>query len=165
MRVFTTLSDPVGAYEGPGYWLMAPFQESETGATVFVNRGFIPFVLPPDATVQPAPQGVVSFQGLIRPDDRADWMTPDPDTAERIAYRRDIAQLSMLAGIADALPVTLDMPALDMPAGEAGALPQAGETKFAFSNRHLEYAITWYALAAVLVGVVGVAAFRRRRHR
>ena len=160
VRVFTTLSDPAGAYEGPGYWLMAPFQESETGATVFVNRGFIPFVLPPDATVRPAPQGIVAFQGLIRPDDRADWMTPDPDIAERIAYRRDIAQLSMLAGIADALPVTLDMPA-----GEAGALPQAGETKFAFSNRHLEYAITWYALAVVLVGVVGVAVVRRRRHR
>ena len=48
-----------------------------------------------------------------------------------------------------------------MPAGEAGVLPQAGETKFAFSNRHLEYAITWYALAAVLVGVVGVAVWRR----
>jgi surfeit locus 1 family protein len=49
-----------------------------------------------------------------------------------------------------------------MPASAVGGLPQAGETKFTFSNRHFEYMLTWYGLAAVLLAVVGTAWWRRR---
>jgi surfeit locus 1 family protein len=31
VRVFTTLSDPNGPYEGPGYWLMQPFVLAASG--------------------------------------------------------------------------------------------------------------------------------------
>ena len=159
VRVFTTLSDPVGAFEGPGYWMMQPFEiEGDTTGHLFVNRGFIPFLLPDGVTVTRPPEEPVSCEGLVRPNAPVDWMTPDPDLGDRIAYRRDIAQMAMLSGIEQVLPITVDMPA-----GEQGVLPQAGETKFAFSNRHLEYAITWYALTAVLVGVVGTVMWQRRR--
>ena len=155
VRVFTTLSDAVGAYEGPGYWLMQPF--ASRAGTVFVNRGFIPFDLPEGIAVRDAPAGTVRFEGLVRPDDPADFMTPDPDYEGRLIYRRDIDQLMQATGLSLALPVTIDMPA-----SPAGGLPQAGETKFTFTNRHFEYALTWYGLAAVVVAVVGVAWWRRR---
>ena len=155
VRVFTTLSDPNGALEGPGYWIMQGFETSRS--IVFVNRGFIPFELPPGMTVRDAPAGPVRFEGLIRPDDPAIRFTPDPDYGNRLLYRRSVAQLMRATGISVALPVTVDMPA-----SPAGGLPQAGETKFTFTNRHLEYALTWYGLAVVLVAVTGAAWWRRR---
>jgi surfeit locus 1 family protein len=157
VRVFTTLSDPNGPFEGPGYWLMQPFVLAAEDTTVFVNRGFIPFDLSPDAFVRPAPRGTVQFEGLVRPDDPPDYFTPDPDLVEGILYRRSVDQLMQATGVSDALPITVDMPA-----SAVGGLPQAGETKFTFSNRHFEYMLTWYGLAAVLLAVVGTAWWRRR---
>lgn len=156
VRVFTTLSDPLGAYEGPGYWLMQAFEAD--GDRLFVNRGFIPFDLPPDVAVRPAPAGTIRFEGLVRPDDLPDFFTPDPDYGQRLLYRRSVEQLIEASGVSSALPLTLDMPA-----SVAGGLPQAGETKFAFTNRHFEYALTWYGLAAVLLLVVGTVLIQRRR--
>lgn len=158
VRVFTTLSDPNGPYEGPGYWIMHPFElDGPPYHLVFVNRGFIPFDLPPDAHVRPAPAGTVRFEGLVRPDDQPDFFTPDPDFEQNILYRRSVDQLIRASGTSAALPITVDMPA-----SVTVSLPQAGETKFTFSNRHLEYAFTWYALAAVLAAIVSVVVFQRR---
>lgn len=157
VRVFTTLSDANGPYEGPGYWVLQPF-ETDSGQSVFVNRGFIPFELAPDALVRDAPIGTIRFEGLVRPDDPPDRFTPDPDLDEHILYRRSIAQLMQASDVSRALPITVDMPA-----SAVGGLPQAGETKFTFSNRHFEYMLTWYGLAAVLLAVVGTVMVQRRR--
>ncbi len=158
VRVFTTLSDPNGPYEGPGYWLMQPFDLEADNTTVFVNRGFIPFDLTPDAVVRQAPSGTVQFEGLVRPDDPPDYFTPDPDLEDGLLYRRSVEQLMLTSGVSVALPITVDMPSRAV-----GGLPQAGETKFTFSNRHFEYMLTWYGLAAVLLAVVGTVMVRRRR--
>jgi surfeit locus 1 family protein len=34
-----------------------------------------------------------------------------------------------------------------------GGWPKGGQTQVAFRNEHLQYAITWFALAAALLGV------------
>ena len=162
LRVFSTLSDANGVYEGPGFWLMRPFVLAESDVTIFVNRGFVPYELPPGAEIAPPPEGEVTFVGLIRPDDAADWATLDPEPENLQLYRRDIAQMTELAGIDGlVLPFTIDLPADENAA--PGALPQAGETKFSFTNRHLQYAITWYGLAAVLVVLVVVGIRRRKQ--
>ncbi|MEM6712262.1 MAG: SURF1 family protein [Pseudomonadota bacterium] len=157
VRVFTTLSDARGTYEGPGYWFMRAFELSDSGTRVFVNRGFAPFQLPTGQLVERAPTGEITFEGLARPNDPSNFMSPDPDLDDRIVFRRDIAQLELVSGIGNTAPLTVDMPA-----SPTGILPQAGETKFEFSNRHLSYAVTWYGLAVVLVVVVGIAWYRRR---
>ncbi|MFN3170885.1 MAG: SURF1 family protein [Hyphomicrobiales bacterium] len=159
VRVFTTLSDPNGPYEGPGYWIMQPFEVGgPANHVLFVNRGFIPFELAPDVTIRDAPTGIIRFEGLVRPDDKPDVFTPDPDYQQGILYRRSVAQMMQATGVSVALPITVDMPA-----SAVGGLPQAGETKFNFSNRHFEYMLTWYGLAAVLLAVVGTAIVQRRR--
>jgi cytochrome oxidase assembly protein ShyY1 len=38
---------------------------------------------------------------------------------------------------------------------------QAGETRTAFTNNHLQYAITWYGLAAALLAVFAAFVWRR----
>ena len=46
-------------------------------------------------------------------------------------------------------PFTLDADATPVP----GGLPAGGKTVISFPNNHLQYAITWFALALALVGV------------
>jgi len=51
---------------------------------------------------------------------------------------------------------------LDMVGETEGQWPKSGVTRLDFSNRHLEYAMTWYGLALTLVGVW--FAFSRRKN-
>ena len=44
-----------------------------------------------------------------------------------------------------------------------GGLPQPGRLKVALPDNHLQYALTWYGLAAILAGVFGVWTFTSRR--
>ena len=37
--------------------------------------------------------------------------------------------------------------------GDPAALPEGGETALEFPNNHLNYAVTWFGLAAALIGV------------
>ncbi len=41
--------------------------------------------------------------------------------------------------------------------------PQPNETKLTFVNNHLGYALTWYGLAATLIGVFSAFAWQRLR--
>jgi surfeit locus 1 family protein len=47
------------------------------------------------------------------------------------------------------LPVVVEADATPNP----GGLPLGGQTRTELPNNHLQYAITWYGLAAALVGV------------
>jgi cytochrome oxidase assembly protein ShyY1 len=44
-----------------------------------------------------------------------------------------------------------------------GGVPRPGALKVNLRNEHLNYALTWYGLAAVLVAVFAVWAVKRRR--
>jgi surfeit locus 1 family protein len=44
-----------------------------------------------------------------------------------------------------------------------GGFPKGGVTRLALSNRHLEYALTWYGLALTLIGVFAAFAVGRLR--
>jgi len=44
-----------------------------------------------------------------------------------------------------------------------GGWPKGGTTRLTLPNRHLEYALTWYGLAAALIGVLVAFAVGRLR--
>ena len=50
---------------------------------------------------------------------------------------------------------------IDADATGTGMLPLGGATNLNLPNRHLEYAITWFALAATLCVIYGLFVFRR----
>ena len=60
----------------------------------------------------------------------------------------------------------LALPPVIAEAAEAGnqanSWPRGGQTRMSLSNRHLEYAVTWYGLAVVLVIVSGLWHMQRR---
>ena len=159
VTVFTSLANAQGAASGPGYWVMTPFVLSE-GGTVFVNRGFVPEAYQ-EAAVTDGDSGadLVSITGLFRPGERAGMMTPSADTSNRIEWVRDPARL---AGLVDPALAPFAPFYVDLPAGEAGELPQGGETVVEFPNNHLGYAYTWYGFAIVAVVMLGFWLWRQR---
>ena len=52
---------------------------------------------------------------------------------------------------------------VDAPAGEAGALPQGGETVIEFPNNHLGYAFTWFGFALLTPALLAYWVFRQLR--
>ena len=160
--IFTHLPDPRGAYGGPGYWILAPMALS-SGGTVWVNRGFAPEGRHrPEDRGDETPAGQVTVVGLIRPDEPRNFLTPEDAPAQNIFYARNIAALSAAKAVAPPVaPFTADLVAEATP---PSGLPQAGETRSRFSNNHLQYALTWYGLAAALAGVCIAAAWRSWRH-
>jgi surfeit locus 1 family protein len=167
VRVFTSLADPRGPFGGPGYWVLTPFATPPSGAIVLVNRGFVPDDRKGDYA--PPPAGAQTIEGLIRAPETGSWLTPKPQPAGRIFFVRDPRQINHTMK----LTAGLDRPGysmlmgflIDLAASETppGGLPQAGETRTVFPNSHLQYAITWYGLAAALLAVFGAFVMGRWR--
>ena len=85
--------------------------------------------------------------------------TPADDPAKNQWFTADPLAMAAQDGIADAAPFLIDQDAGQAP----GGLPQGGETVLSFPNSHLEYALTWFGLAAGLVAVFAAWAWRQRR--
>ena len=142
--VFTT--DASGA---PVYHVLTPFQ-TDTGKTLMVDRGAVPKEkLDPASRAAGNVTGQTAITGVWRAPDAPGVFTPAPDLAQRVWYARD------LAGIARADQVKLSEPVVIEagPAPNPGGLPRGGQTVVSFRNEHLSYAVTWFGLAAMLVGV------------
>jgi len=159
VTVFTSLANARGAASGPGYWVVTPFVLAE-GGTVFVNRGFVPEALQ-EAAVTDGEADVtpVTITGLLRPGEAAGFMTPAPDTSNRIEWVRDPARL---ADMVDPALAPFAPFYVDLPAGAPGELPQGGETVVEFPNNHLGYAYTWFGFAIVAVVMLGFWVWRQR---
>ncbi|OHV85598.1 SURF1 family protein [Ensifer sp. LCM 4579] len=146
-----------------GYHVFTPLMLGD-GRALFVNRGFVPFEKK-DASTRSEGQlsGTVTITGLARPKlaEKPSSLVPDNDIAKNIFYWKDLDAMAASAGItADhVLPFFVDVDASQNP----GGLPIGGVTQFDLPNNHLQYALTWYGLAAALVGVTGAFLYRRKR--
>lgn len=150
---YIALSDPAGPIGGPGLMAYQPFKTTD-GWTVFVNRGFLPQSLEDDqkAQVTVPPEGQMTISGLLRLSERPNWATPDADLNARIWFARDTDAMGEFLKLdpQTLAPYSIDLDAEFTP---ASGLPQAGETIVRFKNDHLGYALTWFGLAATLIGV------------
>ncbi|BCJ91643.1 SURF1-like protein [Terrihabitans soli] len=152
-RVYVLLTEPRGPLSGPGYFILTPLETGE--GRVLINRGFVPL----ETASFPRLEGLTVVKGLLRgPEDR-NMFTPADESSERLFYARDPAPIATALGIPLA-PFTIDA-VETLP----GGLPQAGETRVNFPNRHLEYALTWYGLAGALLAVFAAFAWSRMRRR
>jgi len=111
------------------------------GRRVMVDRGFIP----PTAKNDVRPAKDISLSGNLHWPDEVDGFTPEPDLGAEIWFARDVP----------ALAVALDTePVLIIAASETGdgvrAFPVDATS---IPNNHLNYAITWFLLAAAWFGM------------
>lgn len=146
-----------------GYFVYTPLALDD-GRLVFVNRGFVPFDRKDPATrAEGQVAGRQEVAGLARNrlDAKPNSFMPDNDTAGNVFYWKDLDAMAASAGVGapgDYLPFFID-------AGDApnpGGLPVGGVTLIDLPNSHLQYAVTWYGLAAALAGVLGAWLWRRR---
>lgn len=137
----------------------------EDGSYIFVNRGFVPYARKDPATRQSGQlQGEVEVTGLARmaPAEKPSFVVPDNTPGENVFFWKDLKTMAATAGLpkgADVLPFYVD--ANDTP--NPGGLPVGGVTIIDLPNNHLQYALTWYGLAAVLVVVMALRLLPGRR--
>ena len=135
------------------------------GRFVFVNRGFVPYDRK-DAATRPQGQvaGTVTVTGLARDPlaEKPSMLVPDNDPAKNIFYWKDLGLMAATAGLpagAQVVPILIDADAAPNP----GGLPVGGVTIVDLPNNPLQYAVTWYGLAAALAGVLIAWLLRQRK--
>ena len=122
------------------------------GRAVLVNRGFVPVAFQPAATRRAGnPSGPVRVEGLLRRQHPPGPFVPDNDPAAGAWYALDLAAMARATGL-ELADYVLDAGAARNP----GGWPEGGQTRVAIRNTHLQYALTWYGLAAVLAVCVSV---------
>jgi surfeit locus 1 family protein len=105
--------------------------------------------LPEGAAVPPPPHAAVDVTGYVRAADHAGWLSAADDPASYHFYSLDPAVIGPAMGVADLAPFTLI--AMGAPAGPG--LPVPADALPRPQNNHLQYAFTWFGIAAALVGV------------
>ena len=147
-----------------GFDVLTPLALAD-GRFVFVNRGFVPYDRK-DAATRPQGQvaGTVTVTGLARDPlaEKPSMLVPDNDPARNIFYWKDLGLMAATAGLpagAQVVPILIDADAAPNP----GGLPVGGVTIVDLPNNHLQYAVTWYGLAAALAGVLIAWLLRQRK--
>jgi len=144
---------------GIGYWVFTPARLLG-GELVLLNRGFVP-----EARRDPAARaagnlsGPVEIIGAIRAPERPGWFTPGDQPAKNLWFARDPAAIAQAKGLGPVAPFYVEQEAPVPP----GGLPHPAKLQLNVPNNHLQYAITWYGLAAVLVAVFGAFCWSQRR--
>ncbi|HTV87568.1 MAG TPA: SURF1 family protein [Stellaceae bacterium] len=135
----------IAADGAAGFDVLTPLREPG-GRSVFINRGFVPTALR-DPAARPAAElrGTVQIAGRIvlpaspglfvpgNQPDRGDW------------YRINIAAMAKADRLADVAPFYIDADQTPNP----GGWPEGGTMLPELPNHHLQYAITWFSLAAI----------------
>jgi surfeit locus 1 family protein len=141
------------APEGPGWHVYTPLQ-LEAGDMVWINRGWVPDAKKaPETRAQGQVAGPVEVRGLVRFPAAKGAFTPENDVDRNLWYWPDVAAMTASAFPGARPPVKSLVIEADAKPEPPGGLPRGGVTRLELPNRHLEYALTWYGLAATLVGV------------
>lgn len=135
---------------GSGYWVLSPLQRSN-GEIIWINRGFVP----PDKRLsdsRPKPNPVhVTATGLLRVTEPGGTILQANNPESNRWYSRDVAAFSEYFELPPPAPYFIDADHIASPR----EWPRGGLTKLQFRNNHLQYALTWYAMALFLIAGTG----------
>jgi surfeit locus 1 family protein len=142
-----------------GWHVIAPLKTKD-GEIVLIDRGFVPDALKEPAT-RPGGElgGTVTLIGIVRLPETQASFTPDNEIGANRWFWRDLPAMAQTIGAGDVAPFYLEAERSDVP----GGWPEGGQTRLELPNNHLQYALTWFLLAAALLVVYGV--YVRSRYR
>lgn len=160
-HVFTNREEGVGAsVGGPGYDILTPFA-ADGGGVVLVDRGFVPDTRR-DAATRAAGQieTTIVLSGIIRRPERRSYLDVADDAKKNqfairdphaiLEAKLDGAPRVDLRPIVDNFYIDLRQPT------PPGGLPDPNPTRIDIPNNHLQYALTWWALALVFAAMFAV---------
>lgn len=138
-------------FEGnAGFHVVTPFVV-DGGPTVLVNRGWVPMDRRlPAARPETLPDGSVVLDGIVREAGRKGYFVPDNEPDREIWFTVAPAQIAAHLGIGPVANYYVDaLRASERPS----ELPVGAVPAIHVRNEHLQYAITWFLLAATLAVV------------
>ena len=132
---------------GAGYRVISPLQVGTR--SILLDRGFVKH----DEAVPPSLEQPVKLVGNLHWPDEVDRYTPKPDYSRNIWFARDLPALAAALKTEPVLFVLRQT--LDPPEARAAVVsPLPVDTK-GIPNDHLQYAITWFLLAAIWLFMTG----------
>ena len=135
-----------------GYHALSPFYLAD-GTPLLIDRGFLPSGL--ETSLPAAAGGVQKLAVVLRWPDRRGRFDNADKPARNLFYVRDPRAIGAHWGLS--LPAFLGERADAASDIDPQALwPRGGQTRFKLVNNHLQYAVTWFGLAIVLVIVSGL---------
>jgi surfeit locus 1 family protein len=138
-----------GVEGAPVFHVLVPFT-TDDGRTLLVDRGIVPRDLRDRSTRRNGLiEGRAVIVGIWRAPDPPGPFTPGPDRSRRIWYSRDVSGIARQDGVRLAANEIIEADSTP----NRGGWPKGGQTQVNFRNEHLQYAITWFLLAAGLLGV------------
>ncbi|WP_336293839.1 SURF1 family protein [Bartonella sp. CB169] len=152
-----------------GYWVLTPLQTDDDALT-FVNRGFIPMDVRHhfQQSEQPNTNDTANIHsaenveqttiiGLLRMSEKNGVFPRKNNPDNNLWYARDLPAMAQKLGLSIVAPYFIDAGKATTPQAN---FPITGLTVVHFRNNHLVYAITWFVLAA---GVLGASIFLLRQ--
>jgi surfeit locus 1 family protein len=147
--VYTVGSALRGDVSGPGHWVFTPAR-LPGGSVVMVNRGFVPEGRQDLRTrAEGQISGVVDIVGAMRWPESRGWFAPKDDPQRNVWFARDHRAIAEWKNFRDVAPFYLEQETPVPP----GGFPKPGPLTVKLRNDHLQYALTWFGLAAVLLVV------------
>jgi cytochrome oxidase assembly protein ShyY1 len=101
----------------------------------------------------------IALTGYLRFPEAAGWLTPTESRDKRLWFVRDHLVIAGSLGWGVVAPFYID---LERPAPENG-IPRPGPLDVHLKDDHLQYAITWFALAGAVLIAFGVWVRGRRQ--
>ncbi len=142
--------------KGQGYFVFAPARTS-AGSIVVVNRGVTPQPRE-QAQGHARPAGVIDMVGALRWPEPPGWFVREYNAADDTWFARDHLGMAVQNGWGHVAPFYLELESPVPP----GGLPLPGPLSVKLRNEHLQYAITWFGLAVVVVVMFGLWLSSRR---
>jgi len=148
---------------GPGTWAFLPARLPD-GETVVINVGFVQNTMQDraqeDRAIKPLVTGdPVTLTGYIRFPESAGLLTPTENPGKRLWFTRDHLAMAHQLGWGDVAPFYVD---LETPMPVNG-IPKPGPLEVHLRDDHLQYAITWFALAGAVMIAFAVWLRAQRR--
>jgi cytochrome oxidase assembly protein ShyY1 len=158
-RVYTSGSGLREDIKGPGYFAFAPARLAD-GSVVVVNRGYVSNPLP-NASLRPIGlrEGAIDIIGVMRWPEPPGWFVTAHDATADLWFVRDHRAMATANDWGTVAPFYIDQ---ESPVPEGG-VPRPAPLKLNLRNEHLQYAMIWYGLAAVLMVSFAFLVVGRRR--
>ena len=137
---------------GPVYRIIRPF-DLHSGQRILVDTGW----QRQSVEVVDVPITSLTLTGNLDAPMEADKFTPAPDVKQNIWFARDVPAM---AEVLDTAPIMLVL--RDAPETDLGVTPWPVDSA-GIPNDHLQYAITWFSLAVIWVGMTLYFLRRSRR--
>jgi cytochrome oxidase assembly protein ShyY1 len=151
---------------GPGKWAFVPALVP-SGEIVAVNIGFAQDPVQNRALIEPRDEKLVvrlpsQLTGYIRFPEAAGALTPNANVDQRLWFTRDHLAMARAFGW-DKDGKAIAPFYIDLESPELGPGVKPGPLHVRLKNDHLQYAITWFGLAAVMVIAFGFWLRAQRR--